>query len=32
MESKSYIAISPGESIREQLDLRDMSQKSLHCV
>lgn len=27
MESKSYIAISPGESIREQLDLRDMSQK-----
>ena len=27
MDSKSYIAVPPGESIREQLDMRYMSQK-----
>ncbi len=27
MESKSYIAVPPGESIREQLDIRNMNQK-----
>lgn len=27
MESKAYIAVPPGESIREQLDIRNMNQK-----